>query len=220
VSFRVDDGTVHAIVSNEHSGVAYVHTGGDGFGRIAVPTTGGASLRIGDDGRARIAYPGTKGIVLATVSGGKLVGSTIPNSKDGQSPSLILAPNGDAIVAWTRSSIMGGGCIDGEPQPADGTFVSTNHAGTWTTTKLTTIVGSTSIAMDAMTGEVLVVVSDFSRLIAYDRVAGGSWTHRTLASGELYTPTVKVNPVTGNLLMTVVDVPESGKASIQVISRG
>ena len=219
-SFRVSGGVIHAVVSDEKTGFAYERIAGADVQRIALPTAVAASLRIGNDGKARIAFESEKGIELATVSDGRLVSSTVGKAAHGESPNLILAPSGDALVVWTRSLQMGGGCVDGEPQPEDGTYFSTNHGGTWTTTKLTSTIGTTAFALDPATGEIVVIVGGEAGLTVYSQVAGGSWTHKTVVSGEVYNPSIKVNPATGGLLMTLVDVRSDGNGSIQVTSRG
>jgi hypothetical protein len=220
---RVSDGVIHAIVTNEQSDATFYErvSGGD-TQRVRVGgASNGVALRVGDDGLARIARDSAKGIQFGQVSGGKLITATIPGTVGGGAPLLALGPGNTAYVLWTISA-GSGGCIDMDPGPRAGTYLSTDAGGSWQTTKLSRVVGASSLTMDPATGEVDVLVSGFDApLQVFVKPAASGWTHRTLTTDFASSTVVRRNPVTGGLFVAYVretldgDVP----ATVQVITQ-
>ena len=209
--FRVAGSAIHATVWNEANGGTYYETviGGTSNRYAIADAEGGTSLRVGDDGRGRIAYASRDGISYGSVANGAFSSRLLPNSSRGQFPSLALAPGNVAWIAYTRAPRDGGGCVSGDDDPVDGTYVATNASGTWVSTRLTTIVGGASLTIDARTGEIHVVVGDFRRLLHYRRLPSEStWRHETIVGVEPAGATVKQDPTTGALFVAYGTYPE------------
>jgi hypothetical protein len=204
-ALRVSGTTVHATVANDRDGTTYYESlSGSTLRRHAIAgATGSTSLRIGDDGRPRIAYATAKGIAYGSVNGGTVAATTIPKSAGGHSPVLTLGPGNVAYVLWTES-YTGGGCIDPEPLPTFGTYIATNAGGSWTSSRLTTMVGSASLTIDPATGEVHVLVSDLGRLVYFHRPAGGAWAKETLSRQFPSSVVIRQDPTNGSLLAAYV----------------
>jgi hypothetical protein len=224
-SFRVNGTEIEATVSNEKDGKTYYETSSDaGLYRQVLSAGGWTSLRVGDDGQGRIAYATTDGISIATADRSHVATQLIPNSKRGSDPILVLAPGNDPYVLWTRSSYVGGGCVDpDETDPTNGTYFSTNASGTWVTTKVTSLLGGTSMALDPATGEIHVLVNDLQRIVYFHRSAGAgsAWAHETLARGGLSSAVIREDPASGDLLVVFVADPtsESDVLHVQVMTR-
>ena len=224
-AFRVSGSVIHATVTVKKDGkTAYETLAGGTLARYTIGDAAGwTSLRVGDDGKGRVAYESTRGISFGMVSGGQFSSRTIPNSSNGWDPTLALAPGNDAYLVWTRSW-HGLGCVGGGPDPLDGTYFATNASGTWVTSRLTTLVGSTSMALDPATGELHVLVSDYLRIVYFHRAPGADWAHETLARGQASSPVIREDPTTGALLVAyVVNVEsidmETSEYHVEVIAR-
>jgi hypothetical protein len=224
-SFRVNGVEIEATVSNEKDGKTYYETSSDAdLYRQVLGAGGWTSLRVGDDGQARIAYATKDGISIATADRSHVASQLIPGSKLGSYPTLVLAPGNRAYVTWNRSSAgEAGGCVDVEGDASDGTYFATNASGAWVTTKLTSLLGGTSMALDPATGEIHVLVNDFQRIVYFHRSgnAGSDWAHETLVRGSLSSAVIREDPASGNLLVVFVTDPtsESDVLHVQVMTR-
>jgi hypothetical protein len=222
-SFRVDGSTIHATVGNEKDGLTYYETvsGGTTHRYRLAGASGGTSLRIGDDSMARIAYGGANGIVYGTFDGARFNTTTVPGTKGGEGPTLILAPGNVAYMLWIRNS-MGGGCAEPEPPPTDGTYFATNAGGSWTSTKLSNAYPGGSITLDPATRELHVLIGDDRGIVYYNRVPGADWTEKTLvATRWLSSPVIRQNPRTGALLVAYQEyIENSNNPTIQVMTKG
>jgi len=226
-SLRVNGSVIHATVSNEKDGKTYYETSSDaGLYRQVLSARGRTSLRIGDDGQARIASATKDGISIGTADGAHIASQLIPGSKLGSDPTLVLAPGNDAYVLWSRNLALidGGGCVSGDDSdPSNGTYFSTNASGTWVTTKLTSLLGGTSMALDPATGEIHVLVNDFRRIVYFHRPAnaGSAWAHETLVRGNTSSAVIREDPASGDLLVVFVTDPtsESDVLHVQVMTR-
>ena len=119
---------------------------------------------VRDDGLPRIAVDGNvNGIRYGTLAGGKLSAQTIPGTAGGGGALLALGPGNAAYVLWTIGA-GSGGCVDMDPGPKAGTYLSTNAGGQWSTTKLSKVVGAQSLTMDPVTGDIDAVVGGFESL--------------------------------------------------------
>jgi hypothetical protein len=221
-SFRVSEGVVHATVTNDRDAKTYYESLPAGSTtptrRIAIAgAAGSTALRIGDDGKPRIAFEGSNGLVYATVDGAALNTGAIPGTKGGWNPVLVLEPGNVADVVWTRSWHTAG-CADPGPQPDDGTYFSTNAGGTWRTTKLTSSPGALSFTVDPGSGEVDLLVANFGSAKLYQRPLDGSWTHRTLARGDVFSAVVRQDPSDGSLFVAFV----AGRSTnvVKVMTKG
>jgi hypothetical protein len=224
-SLRVNGSAIHATVLNENDGKTYYETlNGGSLSRQVLGAGGRTSLRLGDDGKGRIAYATSGGITIGTADGSHLASQLIPGSKLGSDPTLVLAPGNDAYVVWNRSSAGGGGgCVDGERDSSDGTYFATNASGKWVSSKLTSLLGGTSMALDPATGEIHVLVDDYQRIVYFHRsaAAGSAWVHETLARGGVQSAVIREDPASGDLLVVFVTDPasEGDFLHVQVMTR-
>lgn len=224
-AFRVSGSVIHATVTNDTDGkTAYETVTGGTLARFAIGDAAGwTSLRVGDDGKGRVAYESTHGISFGMVSGDHFSTTAIPNSANGWGPALAMAPGNDAYVVWTRS-YHGLGCVGEGPDQLDGTYFATNASGTWVTSRLTTLVGGTSLTLDPATGELHIVVSDYRRIVYFHRVPGADWSHETLVRGDASLPVIREDPTTRALFVAyVVNVTsadmETSESHVEVIAR-
>jgi hypothetical protein len=224
-NLRVDGSTIHAVVTNEgrSAGSFYERISGDTVSsRVRLgDVTVGIGLRLGDDGLPRLALDDVAGIRFGTLSGGKLTTRPIPGTAGGAGPVLALGPGNVAYVLWTISPGTGG-CVDVGPGPKAGTYLSTNAGGTWSTTKLSKVVGAQSLTMDPATGEVDAVVGGFGSLQLFAKPAAGGWTHKTLTTDFASSAVVRRNPATGGLLVAFVHETLDGDdpSTVQVMTKG
>ena len=195
-ALRVDGTVIHATVTNEQAdGTFYERVSGGAALRVRIGgIAGSTALRIGDDGMPRLALDGANGIRFGVVDGGKLSASTIPGTAGGSGSSMVLGPGNVAYVLWNRTTNTGGGCIDGPPDPKAGTFLSTNAGGSWSTTRLSKLVGGASITMDPSSGTVDALVSDFGSLQVFEKPVGAVWTHHTLTTDLASSAVIRRNP--------------------------
>jgi hypothetical protein len=117
---------------------------------------------------------------------------------------MVLGPNNVAYVLWSRSAAMSGGCIDMDPGPAAGSYLSTNAGGSWQTTKLSKLVGAYSLTMDPKSGELDALIGGFGTLQVFEKPAGAGWSHKTLSSDLASSAVVRRNPATGGLFVVYV----------------
>ncbi len=183
-----------------------------------VDAAGSASLRIGDDGKPRIAYEGPNGIEYGVFAKRGFSTETIAGTARGWDPVLAIAPGNAAYIMWNRS-YHGAGCAEPGPDPADGTYFATNASGHWVSSRLTKLVGGASLALDPVTGEIDALVSDFQRLVYYQRAADGTWTHSTLGKAGTSSPVIRENPKTGALLVAHVSNATETHFSVQVLTK-
>jgi hypothetical protein len=222
-SFRVSGSVIHATVTNEKDGETSVESlDGSTLLRHRIgDALGSTSLRIGDDGKGRVAYETSKGIGYGTVEGDKFVGKLIPNSGGGWNPVLTLAPGNDAYLLWTES-YHDAGCAEPDPLPTFGTYFATNASGSWESSRLTTLLGSTSMTIDPATGEIHVLISDYRRMVHFHRpAAGGDWANETIARQTPSSGVIRQDPTTGALVVAyVADVnQEAGQLEVRVMVR-
>ena len=204
-SMRVANGVVHAAVRNDKDGKTYYETvrlaGGAAAQRIPITAAvGGVSLRLGDDGVPRVAFEAAGGIAYGSINGGRVQVATIPGTGRGWSPNLVLEPGNVADLLWTRS-YHDPGCVEPDPEPEDGIYFSTNAGGSWHTSRVTTIIGTSSLTVDPAARNIHAVVSDFAQVVAFDRSAAGSWSHRMLSAKQSMLPVIRQDPTTGGLLV-------------------
>jgi hypothetical protein len=223
-SLRVTGSTIHAIVTNEKADGSFYErvAGGSVADRVRIGgVSTGIALRIGDDGLPRLAVDGNaRGIRFGTIDGGKLSAQMIPGTTGGGGPLLALGPANAAYVLWTISA-GSGGCVDVDPGPKAGTYLSTNAGGQWSTTKLSKVVGAQSLTMDPATGEVDAVVGGFESLQLFAKPVAGGWTHKTLTSDFASSAVVRRNPATGGLFVAFVHETLDGDdpSTVQVLTK-
>ena len=192
-SFRVADGTIHAVVApNRGSRAVYETVKGDSLVRVPLPgALGGTSLRVGSDGKPRVAYLNwhDRSIRLATVDGTTVATTTVASKGSLLNPLLVLGGGNQPHVVWTRDATAEGGCAVPGPAPADGTYYGTLVDGKWVTERITKDTGMTSLVVDPDTGIVHVLVGGNpnkqggGRLRHYERSPGGKWTSTPLRPG-------------------------------------
>jgi hypothetical protein len=208
-TFRVEDGTVHAIVND---GATYETQLGTTFHRYPMPRSDrGTSLRIGSDGRARIAYTVPKGIRYGVFDGSTFSTSPIPgtNGRD-EGANLVLDADDKAHIVWTRVPFPdpGLGCVYGEPPPKDqGTYYATNAGGKWVSQQITRTIGRTSLQFDQKTGRIHVLISD-RKVRYYTSTGNGTWTASTVPTGPASSPLLRLDPATGTLLIVYFGGPD------------
>ena len=146
---------------------------------------------------------------------------TIPGTVGGGGPVLALGPGNTAYVLWTISSGIGG-CIDNDPGPKAGTYLSTNAGGQWSTTKLSKSIGAQSLTMDPATGEIDALVGGFDSLQLFVKSAAGGWSHKTLTSDFASSSVIRRNPATGGLFVAFVHETLDGDVpgTVQVMTKG
>jgi hypothetical protein len=217
-SFRVKAGVIHATVASDDETKAwYERIAGERVQRVRIPDAlGPVALRVGDDDRARLAYEGSKGIRFAIVKNDALSAVTIPGSSGGFDPVLVLGPGNVAYAMWERFP-HGGGCIDGSLDPANGTYFATNAGGSWSSFQLSKAVGSPSLALDPLTGDVLALVTGeergFVSMTAYRRTARADWTSERISNGRVSDGVLRVNPLTGTQFVVYGTWSENGGAA-------
>ncbi len=192
-SFRVADGTIHAVVEpNLGSRPVYETLKGDSLTRVPLAgALGGTSLRVGSDGKPRVAYVNwhDDSIRVATVDGTNVSTTTVASKGNLLNPLLVLGGGNQPHVVWTRDATAEGGCVVPDPAPADGTYYGTLVGGKWVTERITKDTGTTSLVLDTDTGIVHVLVGGNpnkeggGRLRHYERAPGGGWTSAPLRPG-------------------------------------
>jgi hypothetical protein len=201
-SFRVVDGSLHAVVEDSDEVVQYETDAAGPLLRYPIPdASGSASLRIGSDGRARIAYETETGLSYATFTGKAFKAAAIPgtNDRDGQ-PQLVLDGKNQAHVSWTHDLRFDGGCAEPDNKPSlDGTYYATNASGSWTAAsarRITPRVGPTSIALGA-NGQPTIVVGSETGVRVYSRAASGAWSGQTVSSLSATDVAIRFDPASG-----------------------
>ncbi|HEV7810438.1 MAG TPA: hypothetical protein VGO64_07550, partial [Candidatus Limnocylindrales bacterium] len=220
-SFRLSGGTIHATVANDKDQHTWYETvKGATAKRFAIGAAAGpVALRVGDDGNARIAFETPKGIAFGTFDGASFATTTVPSSARGWNPVFALASGNVANVMW-NSSAHGAGCAEPGPDPDDGTWFATNSGGTWQPTKLSDRVGAASITIDPATGEIHALVDDFRALVHFRKPVGEDWTKELLDTTNASSGILRVDPVTGRLVVAYVSMRVDGDDIVMVMSKG
>ena len=207
-AFRVVDGVIHeTFVTQDREGPVWYGTlSGGTFRSLRIPGATGTSLRVGDDGRARIAYTTGDSIRYATVTNGSLATRTVFRSKVMQleTPSLVLGAGDRAYMAWAVHPVWGGGCADGgAPDVKPGTYFGTDVSGAWRVKRLTALVTSPSLALDASAGRLHIVLTTERDVRDVTRRPDGTWTtaRRIPATKGMMSAVVRRDTVTGHLLL-------------------
>ena len=203
-AFRAARGVLHLTVSTSPEGsVVYESRSGSTLTRIAIPDALATSLRVGDDGKARIAFSTGQAVRYATVQSGTLSSVTVAESADAylRNPLLVLGPGNDGYIVWTRKIDPGGGCVERDPGPLDGTWFATDTSGAWATTRVTPSFGETSLTLDPTSGRIHVLVVEFP-MTHYTSTDGSSWDAFAFTNGkDFVTPTIRIDPTTGALVV-------------------
>lgn len=196
-SFAAFGTTLHATVRGQ-DGLSYYETQhGSVYHRFRISrvSTGPVSMSIGSDGRARIAYAGT-GIRYATFTGSGFSSSRITGSLENDAdPAAALDGNDKGHVVWTRYEPAACGLI-----PV-GTYYATNASGSWKTQRITKATGETSIQVDKSTGLIHVLIG----AAHYSKASNGSWTRTVLVSPSWVTGSLRLDPVSGTILVVYDD---------------
>jgi hypothetical protein len=219
VSFRVEGATLHAVVHNTADGRSYYERVEGGVSqRVRLP--GDGSLRVGLDGRARIAYESSGSIRIATFTGSGFSSIAIPGSAVASAPVLVLDDQDRAHVIWKRDPLQEAACgMASAPDPKAGMYYATNASGTWKVQRFTSQRGAASLQVSGSTNEVHVVVAS-RNLTYYTRTANGPWQGKRLDSGWVLSPTIRLDPATGRLLVTYIGGNEDSptKPGVYVVS--
>lgn len=217
-SFREAGGTIHATVSGADGRVYYETLMGTTYHRYLIPGAfggafGGAYLRVGSDGVARFAYATGDSIQYAVFTGSGFSTTRIVRSSFGAgNPVFVLDTHDRPFLLWTHNAAGGGGCVTPGPSPDDGTYFARNTSGAWTSSRFTTRVGGTSLTLDETTGNVhALVASDGLRYFV--RSPSGTWTSATLVTGQVWSPSILLDPNTGTLLVVYIRAANPGGSS-------
>ena len=198
VALRIVDGVIHALVRNE--ALFYLRIDGDETTRLEVANVGTGSLRIGDDGVPRVAFVANDAIRYAEIRNGAVTSKVVASVDfSAGSPELILGPGNRPFIAWTQDSDIGG-CTTPGPRPSDGTYVATLGTDGWTTKRVTSAVGGSSLTLDVATGDLhLAVASDVIRHFVSSN-DGGAWTGTVVPnSSDAYAPVIQIDPDSGHV---------------------
>lgn len=216
-SFRVVNGVIHEtfVTQNREGPVWYGSLTAGTFRSIRIPGATGTSLRVGDDGRARIAYTTGDSIRYATVTGGRLSTRVVFRSKVMQmdAPSLVLGAGDRAYMAWAVHPVWGGGCADGgAPDVKPGTYFGTDVSGAWRVKRLTALVTSPSLALDASTGRLYAALTTERDVRDLARRPDGTWTlgRRIAGTKDMMSATLRRDTVSGHLLLVGARWVEGG----------
>jgi hypothetical protein len=202
-SFRVSGSTIYATVRNRTDGRRYFEIVRAGVtSRYRLPgAIGTSSLRIGSDGKARIVYPTATSLHYAVFDGKSLRWTAIPRTTSRSwMPQLALGAENDPQIAWL-SMDRGGGCVV-ESEPTDGLYVGTEHAGIWTSVRISKDLGPASLQVDPATRRVLVLQAAAAGLSLHARRAGGPWVTtfvRATPTGADQ-PQLRLDPTNGSML--------------------
>ena len=200
MALQVGGGFVRAIVWNAVDGHSYFETRSRGIShRYLIPGVG-PSLATGTDDRARIAFSLTGSIRYGLFNGSGFWRTRVAGSSGGSAPSLALGEGDRAYLLWTRRGSLF--CFSyPAPVPADGTYFATNASGKWVSSRVTTDVGATSLAIDVRTGRVHGLLASDAALTYYTRSPAGGWNHTTLGPGFAWSPVIQQDPTSGNVLV-------------------
>jgi hypothetical protein len=181
--FVVAGGTFHATIQSSGGDFFYLRGTPTSLTRHRLPgASGRATVRLGDDGAARFVYEAASSLRYAVFHGTGFDWSTIPGTDAGSlGPALVLDGDSKAHVTWTHVRLPD---VSG-PTAADGVFYATNASGEWTATpdrRVSGAIGRSSLALDAITSAVHVVVGGTTGLRYYTLTATGTWTPLTLAT--------------------------------------
>jgi hypothetical protein len=221
-AFRVAAGVVHATVTSDDGTKSwYERLVGGSLQRLLIGDAAGPiALRVGDDGLARVAYEGAGTIRFGTVDGEGVNAATIPGSDNGFDPIFVLEPGNVADVLWNRGD-HGAGCAGGGPDPKDGTYFATNAGGTWKTTRLSKNLGAAALTADPSSGDLIALVDELGGVRTYRSADRSTWTHETVADGDIWSATLRVNPANGEqVLVYVLDATGNGDAEVRVRTKG
>jgi hypothetical protein len=221
-SFRVASGVVHATVTSDDGTKSwYERLAGGRLRRLAIGDAAGpVALRVGDDGLARLAYEGAGSIRFGTVDGEGVHAAPIPGSVNGFDPIFVLEPGNVADVLWNRGD-HGAGCAGGGPDPEDGTYFATNAGGTWKTTRLSKNLGAASLTTDPSSGDLIALVEELGTVRTYHSTDRTTWSHQTVADGDIWSATLRVNPANGEqVLAYVVDATGNGNPEVRIRTNG
>ena len=207
-AFRVVNGVIHEtfVTQNGQGPVWYGSLARGTFRSMRIPGATGTSLRVGDDGRARIAYTTGDSIRYATLADGTLSSRVVFRSKIMQmdAPSLVLGAGDRAYMAWAVHPVWGGGCA--EPDPPDvkpGTYFGTDVSGTWRVKRITALVTSPSLALDASTGRLYAALTTERESRDIARRPDGTWTlgRRIAGTKGIGSAVLRRDTTTGHLLL-------------------
>jgi hypothetical protein len=81
------------------------------------------------------------------------------------------------------------------------------------------MLGSTSIAVDPVVEDVLVLVTGYSSLTAYRVKDGGDVTSQRISGGDVWGGVLCVNPANGQLSVVYAAHSENGTTTIRVRTR-
>lgn len=228
-ALRVMGGTIHVAVHGGAS-MTYETVHGTTAHRYTIADLTGMSvpaLRVGDDGKARVAYEaGDGGITFGTFTGSGFSTSQVTGSEEGWDPVMVLGKGDVAYLLWNRSPEPGG-CVIRDAEAQDGTYLATNAAGSWHTSRLTPLVGDASLTVDTSTGTVDAVVSgndeyDFPRVEGFAYFmgpAGGPWVETMLLPAEVQSPVIKLDTASGELVVMYETTAANGTTQSYVMTR-
>jgi hypothetical protein len=193
-SFRVVDDVFHATVMDATGAVQYETTVSGSLKRYRLPgATGTSSMRVGSDGAARIVYETDSLLRYAVFHGSGFDWSAIPATGPGDSrPLLVLDADNRAHVIWTHTGEEGCGAED--PGPLAGTYYATNRTGEWTAPaarRFTRNIGDASLTMDAVSGQVHVLIALETGVKYYTKTAAGRWSGVTVSSHGATSATIR-----------------------------
>lgn len=220
-AFRVVNGVIHEtfVTQNREGPVWYGSLSGGTFRSLRIPGATGTALRVGDDGRARIAYTTGRSIRYATVQDGRLTSRTVFSSKVMQldAPSLVLGAGDHAYMAWAVHPVWGGGCTDGDPPDVKpGTYFGTDVSGSWRIKRITALVTSPSLALDASTGRLYAALTTDRATRDLARRPDGTWTlgRRIAGTNDMMSAVLRRDPVSGHLLLVGSRWHEGGRLDV------
>ncbi len=219
--FRVVNRVIHEtfITQDREGPVWYGSLSGRTFRSVRIPGATGTSLRVGDDGRARIAYTTGDSIRYATITGGSPSFRVVFRSRIMQmdAPSLVLGTGDRAYMAWAVHPVYGGGCADGgAPDVKPGTYFGTDVSGAWRVKRITALVTSPSLALDASTGRLFTALTTERETRDLARRPDGTWTlgRRIPGTKDMMSAILRRDTVTGHLLLVGSQWRSGGTFSI------
>jgi hypothetical protein len=222
-AFREDGGTIFATVKGSDGHVYYETLRGSDTHRYVISGALETALRVGNDGAVRVAYAAAGGIRLGRFTGSGFSTTAIAGSKpEDSAPVLALDAQDAAHVLWNRYPYSVG-CEGPDAPPDVGTYYATNASGTWKLQRITSVLGSSSLQVDGVTGRVHVLVANAAVIRYYTKAPNGYWTTTTLASGDSSDPVgsglMARDPTRGTLL-TVWDRQGETSAGIYFATKG
>lgn len=172
-----------------------------------------ASVGVAPNGQVGLAYvTSSGGLHYATLSGGTLTSATVPGIPadvgTASGPQLAFDTSGNAHLAFTFGS--GAGCALRESS-LYGTYYAVDAGGSWTDRRVSTLIGTASLALDPSSGRTDVLVdgstptSMWGSVSLYSSIDGRTWARTILESQSVLDTALSLDPVTDKPVVAVVE---------------